>query len=149
MRSPSFTRRSYAVLASLSRSYSPQKGRSSTCYSPVRHYLPEGRPFDLHVLGTPPAFVLSQDQTLQTEIWGSSHHILHITYELPFIIGLKELTFFLDLLLCSFFTCATQPVAVRLGLLPCGLRLVVYGFGFLPRLVAMVSLHSSVVKVLR
>jgi hypothetical protein len=43
-------------------------GRLSTCYSPVRHYLPEGRPFDLHVLSTPPAFVLSQDQTLQTKI---------------------------------------------------------------------------------
>ena len=29
-------------------------------YSPLRAF-----PFDLHVLGTPPAFVLSQDQTLQ------------------------------------------------------------------------------------
>ena len=27
-----------------------------------------GSPFDLHVLSTPPAFVLSQDQTLQ-QIW--------------------------------------------------------------------------------
>ena len=26
-------------------------------------------PFDLHVLGTPPAFVLSQDQTLQFNLW--------------------------------------------------------------------------------
>jgi len=25
----------------------------------------EARPYDLHVLGTPPAFILSQDQTLQ------------------------------------------------------------------------------------
>src|SRR5579862_5790492 len=35
------------------------------CYSPVRHSLqPCGqRTFDLHVLGTPPAFILSQDQT--------------------------------------------------------------------------------------
>ena len=31
-------------------------------YSPVRH-APCGA-FDLHVLGTPPAFILSQDQTL-------------------------------------------------------------------------------------
>ena len=38
-----------------------------TCYSPVRHF-PSSCPdftFDLHVLSTPPAFVLSQDQTLQ------------------------------------------------------------------------------------
>src|ERR1700680_4681474 len=35
------------------------------CSSPVRHSRPscEGRAFDLHVLGTPPAFILSQDQT--------------------------------------------------------------------------------------
>src|SRR6266849_2007956 len=34
-------------------------------YSPVRHSLSpcEERSFDLHVLGTPPAFILSQDQT--------------------------------------------------------------------------------------
>ena len=30
---------------------------------------PKGDPFDLHVLSTPPAFVLSQDQTLQKEPW--------------------------------------------------------------------------------
>ena len=55
-----------AVLATLSGSYPPLEGRSPTCYSAVRHYPhPEGRePFDLHVLGTPPAFILSQDQTL-------------------------------------------------------------------------------------
>src|SRR4029077_6351375 len=45
------------------------QGKSPTCYSPVRHSsTPEGAfPFDLHVLSTPPAFVLSQDQTLQTK----------------------------------------------------------------------------------
>jgi hypothetical protein len=44
------------------------KGRLPTRYSPVRHFtLPIAQDFsyDLHVLGTPPAFVLSQDQTLQ------------------------------------------------------------------------------------
>ena len=30
----------------------------------MRHSLAEARAFDLHVLGMPPAFVLSQDQTL-------------------------------------------------------------------------------------
>ena len=34
-----------------------------TCSSPVRHSLSCPRAFDLHVLGTPPAFILSQDQT--------------------------------------------------------------------------------------
>jgi hypothetical protein len=40
------------------------------CYSPVRHSLdPCGsRAFDLHVLGTPPAFILSQDQTRHSVI---------------------------------------------------------------------------------
>ena len=39
-------------------------------YSPVRHSLSSklDRAFDLHVLGTPPAFILSQDQTLHL-IW--------------------------------------------------------------------------------
>ena len=58
----------YAVLAHLSVCYPPQRGRLPTCYSPVRHCTHRPKPtfsFDLHVLGTPPAFVLSQDQTLQ------------------------------------------------------------------------------------
>src|SRR3954470_15453649 len=42
-------------------------GYVPTCYSAVRRSCtPEGAlPLDLHVLGTPPAFILSQDQTLQ------------------------------------------------------------------------------------
>ena len=35
-----------------------------TRYSPVRRSPPEDGALDLHVLGAPPAFVLSQDQTL-------------------------------------------------------------------------------------
>jgi len=59
----------HAVLARVSPGYPPHKGRSLTCYAPVRHSTtPEGMaPFDLHVLSAPPAFVLSQDQTLQKE----------------------------------------------------------------------------------
>ncbi len=36
--------------------------------SPLSLYAPKGSqaPFDLHALGTPPAFILSQDQTLNT-----------------------------------------------------------------------------------
>ena len=39
-------------------------GQVPTRYSPVRHSMAETMAFDLHVLGMPPAFVLSQDQTL-------------------------------------------------------------------------------------
>ena len=35
--------------------------------SPLEHPPKRAFPFDLHVLSTPPAFVLSQDQTLQTK----------------------------------------------------------------------------------
>ena len=71
--------RAYGVLAQVSPGCPPPRGRSPTCYSPVRHSkhsttqpisiietgsVAECSAFDLHVLGTPPAFVLSQDQTL-------------------------------------------------------------------------------------
>ena len=51
--------------------YPRYQGRLLTRYSPVRHStrLPKKTfAFDLHVLSTPPAFVLSQDQTLQFDI---------------------------------------------------------------------------------
>ena len=62
----------YTVLAPVSKCYPLLMGRLPTCYSPVRHSSFSGgassggkkKAFDLHVLGTPPAFVLSQDQTL-------------------------------------------------------------------------------------
>ena len=63
----------YAVLAVVSNCYPPVQGRLPTRYSPVRHsvtkvFIPKksvlSASFDLHVLGTPPAFILSQDQTL-------------------------------------------------------------------------------------
>ena len=59
---------SYAVLAPISRSCPPSKGWLLTCYSAVCHYLKQSedhsQSFDLHALSAPPAFVLSQDQTL-------------------------------------------------------------------------------------
>ena len=62
-------RESYPVLAPLSRSYPRAKGRLLTCYSPVRRSSTTevAFPLDLHVLSTPPAFVLSQDQTLRRD----------------------------------------------------------------------------------
>ena len=57
----------YAVLARVSPGYPPFPGRLPTCYSPVRRSPETEASFahDLHVLSTPPAFILSQDQTLQ------------------------------------------------------------------------------------
>ena len=58
----------HSVLAQLSLGYSQLEGRLSTRYSPVchcTHPLAGTFPFDLHVLCTPRAFILSQDQTLQ------------------------------------------------------------------------------------
>ena len=61
---------SYPVLDPVSEAYPRVKGRLLTCYSPVRRSCtPEGAlPLDLHVLSTPPAFVLSQDQTLHRKL---------------------------------------------------------------------------------
>jgi hypothetical protein len=52
----------YGVLAAVSRCCPPVRGRLHTRYAPVRHWY--CYPFDLHVLGLPLAFILSQDQTL-------------------------------------------------------------------------------------
>ncbi len=66
----------YAVLAPVSRCYSPLEGRSPTRYSPVRRSTRGPKPtfaLDLHVLGTPPALILSQDQTLQLNLRRRRH----------------------------------------------------------------------------
>ena len=63
----------YEVLLEVSLGYPSVRGRLPTRYSPVRRYPSlksseeSFRDFslDLHVLGTPPAFILSQDQTLK------------------------------------------------------------------------------------
>jgi hypothetical protein len=68
---PAFSRRTYAVLANLSVSYSPLLGRFRSITHPFaarQHVLLHLLPLDLHVLGTPPAFNLSQDQTLHLKI---------------------------------------------------------------------------------
>ena len=67
---PTWQAAPHPVLASLSKRYPGLWGRLPTCYSPVRRSsTPEGAfPLDLHVLSTPPAFVLSQDQTLRDNL---------------------------------------------------------------------------------
>ena len=71
----------YAVLAIVSNKLSPLPGRLPTRYSPVRNSSKKSKllssAFYLHVLGTPPAFVLSQDQTLIKSL--SSHSFLSLT----------------------------------------------------------------------
>ena len=67
--------RHYEVLIIVSNGYPSAKGRLPTRYSPVRRFplyksaeaSVQRFSLDLHVLGTPPAFILSQDQTLN--IW--------------------------------------------------------------------------------
>src|SRR5699024_10465472 len=69
---PTCVRRSYPVLDPVSQAYPEIRGRLLTCYSPVRHSSTRSNlrasAFDLHVLSTQPAFVLSQDQTLHKKI---------------------------------------------------------------------------------
>src|SRR5689334_21210525 len=57
----------HSVLIRVSPGYPDTMGGLPTCYSPVRRFpLAEARfSLDLHVLSAPPAFVLSQDQTLR------------------------------------------------------------------------------------
>src|SRR6185503_18853028 len=64
------------VLANLSAGYSPPLGRFRSITHPFaarQHVLLHLLPLDLHVLGTPPAFNLSQDQTLHLKILKSSN----------------------------------------------------------------------------
>ena len=66
-----FPRRAYAVLAIVSNSYSPLQGWFPRVTHPSATKdtgASSGPSFDLHVLGLPPAFVLSQDQTLKFDI---------------------------------------------------------------------------------
>ena len=63
-----FLRRVYAVLAAVSSCYSPPQGRFPRVTHPFATKVTgasSGPSFDLHVLSMPPAFALSQDQTLK------------------------------------------------------------------------------------
>ena len=58
------------MLPPVSQGYPADRGGLHTRYAPVRHSHPPegGLPYDLHVLGLPLAFILSQDQTLRCSI---------------------------------------------------------------------------------
>ena len=96
----------HAVLAVVSNCCPPLKGRFLTRYSPVRHcpllLLDESSirrfSFDLHVLSTPPAFVLSQDQTLHDRLFVSARFFL------PFLLKFFAVSFFLETRTSAFFS---------------------------------------------
>ena len=67
----------YAVLAFVSKRYSPLLGKFPRVTHPSATKVTgasSGPSFDLHVLGLPPAFVLSQDQTLKFDITTIHNH---------------------------------------------------------------------------
>ena len=114
----------YAVLAIVSNSYPPLQGRLPTRYSPVRNSSKKSKllssAFYLHVLGTPPAFVLSQDQTL-----------IKIIVCLKLILSLTDLLFFY----CS--------VTITLVIAPCTLvRLVQFSKVFVALTTTILVYHS-------
>src|SRR5690606_15537130 len=61
----------HGALIRISPGYSPVKGRLHTRYSPIRRSQETevSLPLDLHVLGLPLAFILSQDQTLHRSLF--------------------------------------------------------------------------------
>ncbi len=90
----------YPVLATVSRCYPRVQGTLPTCYSPVRRFQGEGLPLllsslDLHVLSTPPAFVLSQDQTLRRDLSSSNRwptEVVHLEDQRLFDADQRTLT---------------------------------------------------------
>ena len=68
---------------------SPSAGQIPALYSPVRRSTPESKlssfPLDLHVLGLPPAFNLSHDQTLQFRIFFLPHTCRNRRRQVPSI----------------------------------------------------------------
>jgi hypothetical protein len=82
---PPFSRRTYAVLARVSPGCPPLRGRFPRVTHPSATLLaPEGAfTFDLHVLSMPPAFNLSQDQTLQFIVFGHRSGLTLLNGYLP------------------------------------------------------------------
>ena len=94
--------RDHGVLIRLSAGYPPVRGRLHTRYAPVRRSPPvhccTAMPLDLHVLGLPLAFILSQDQTLRcTEscpILLSDHPVRAFSPRGAFLSGLTVFFFY-------------------------------------------------------
>jgi hypothetical protein len=68
-------------------------------------------PFDLHVLSTPPAFILSQDQTLHQSL-SSCDVVIFFTF-LPYFTGISRFPITLQLLRSEFLTHSTRFLSFR------------------------------------
>ncbi len=89
----------YGALIQVSLGYSPAIGRLHTRYAPVRRSQKSKLflPLDLHVLGLPLAFILSQDQTLHRIIFNNIATIHQKSPTLKKISGFSlSLVFFVD-----------------------------------------------------
>ena len=98
---------------------SPSKGQVAYALltrSPLKIEPKLNFPFDLHVLGTPPAFVLSQDQTLTKKF----NHLLKLLW--VFVLRLsKELLVYFNYILFNFqrpFTLSHRSDFLILSFLP-------------------------------
>ena len=83
-------------------------------YSPVRRCIGSKlpQPLDLHVLGLPPAFNLSHDQTLQFKIRCRSHQVNPVKKQLKLCsdaLNTNTLLFVCSLLLIIWFS----PITIR------------------------------------
>ena len=93
MRSPAFLRRAYAVLARVSPGCPPLMGRFPNIPHPSasrQHVLLHLLPIDLHVLSTPPAFNLSQDQTLHLKSCDLVRRESQSVFSLYWLIGTRS-----------------------------------------------------------
>ena len=94
--SPMITHRAHAVLAEVSLGYPPLLGRfpraTHPCATPHQGRSPD-EAIDLHVLSMPPAFVLSQDQTLMFIPGGLPNppHPTNPAQDWPFLKGRQTL----------------------------------------------------------
>ena len=81
-----FSLRKYAVLAIVSNGYSPLLGRFPRVTHPSATKIPQASlrsSFNLHVLSMPPAFVLSQDQTLRLDWFERINPVSYTHLTLP------------------------------------------------------------------
>ena len=79
----------HGALPGVSTGYAPGRGGLHTRCAPVRHSRPPegGLPSDLHVLGLPLAFILSQDQTLRCTIVFQFCFTLNLGFRLDVLFG--------------------------------------------------------------
>ena len=108
----------YAVLIRISPGYPPVVGKLHTRYAPVRHC--HCWPFDLHVLGLPLAFILSQDQTLHCK-FDIVFPIIHREYVSDILLAFKASLLFKTryLLFLMAFSIFSKNVANFVSLICC------------------------------